>query len=107
LQYFEGQSRWNTEPVIAIHQLKYYFSNAPAETPLVEFVHISGTHWHIEIIFEESKGEIGFNHYEMRSWLGWHHHMLLVAFAHHFLVRLRVRFYEKSPALTIYQVRLL
>jgi hypothetical protein len=33
--------------------------------------------------------------------------MLLVALAHHFLVRLRVRFHEKSPALTVYQVRLL
>ena len=33
--------------------------------------------------------------------------MLLVALAHHFLVRLHVRFHDKSPALTIYQVRLL
>jgi hypothetical protein len=63
--------------------------------------------WPIELIFEEDKGEIGLDHYETRSWLGWHHHMLLVALAHHFLVRLRVRFHEKSPALTVYQVRLL
>ena len=63
--------------------------------------------WPIEIIFEEDKGEIGLDHYETRSWLGWHHHMLLVALAHHFLVRLRVRFHDKSPALTVYQIRLL
>ena len=87
--------------------LKFYFSNAPVETPLIEFVRISGMRWPIEIIFEEDKGEIGLDHYETRSWLGWHHHMLLVALAHHFLVRLRVRFHEKSPALTVYQVRLL
>jgi len=43
----------------------------------------------------------------MRSWLGWHHHMLLVALAHHFLVRLRIRFQHQAPALTVYQVRLL
>lgn len=61
----------------------------------------------IETIFEEAKGEVGFDHYEMRSWIGWHHHMLLVALAHHFLVRLRVRFHDQSPALTVYQVRLL
>jgi hypothetical protein len=42
----------------------------------------------IEIIFEEDKGELRLEHYETRSWLGWHHHMLLVALAHHFLVRL-------------------
>ena len=88
-------------------EVKYYFSNAPADTPLIEFVRISGMRWPIETIFEEAKGEVGFDHYEMRSWLGWHHHMLLVSLAHHFLVRLRIRFQQQSPALTIYQVRLL
>ena len=88
-------------------EIKFYFSNAPVDTPLIEFVRISGMRWPIEIIFEEAKGEVGFDHYEMRSWLGWHHHMLLVALAHHFLVRLRVRFQQLSPALTVYQVRLL
>ena len=87
--------------------IKYYFSNAPADTPLIEFVRISAMRWPIETIFEEAKGEVGFDHYEMRSWVGWHHHMLLVSLAHHFLVRLRIRFHEQSPALTIYQVRLL
>jgi SRSO17 transposase len=88
-------------------ELKFYFSNAPADTPLVDFVRISGMRWPIETIFEETKGELGFDHYEMRSWLGWHHHMLLVALAHHFLVRLRIHFQHLAPALTVYQVRLL
>jgi len=88
-------------------EIKYFFSNAPLDTPLNEFVRISGRRWPIETIFEESKGEVGMDHYEMRSWIGWHHHMLLVSLAHHFLVRLRIRFQEQSPALTIYQVRLL
>jgi SRSO17 transposase len=87
--------------------IKYYFSNAPATTPVIEFVRISGMRWPIETIFKESKGEVGLDHYEMRSWLGWHHHMLLVSLAHHFLVRLRIRFQEQAPALTIYQVRIL
>lgn len=88
-------------------EIKFYFSNAPTQTPLVEFVRISGMRWPIETIFEETKGEVGFDHYEMRSWLGWHHHMLLVALAHHFLVRLRVHFQHQAPALTVYQIRLL
>ena len=87
--------------------VKYYFSNAPTETPLIELVRISGMRWPIETIFEEAKGEIGLDHYELRSWLGWHHHILLVSLAHHFLVRLRIRFQQQAPALTIYQVRLL
>jgi SRSO17 transposase len=88
-------------------EIKYFFSNAPLNTPLEEFVRISGMRWPIETIFEESKGEVGMDHYEMRSWIGWHHHMLLVSLAHHFLVRLRIQFQDQSPALTIYQVRLL
>jgi SRSO17 transposase len=88
-------------------EIKYFFSNAPLNTPLEEFVRISGMRWPIETIFEESKGEVGMDHYEMRSWIGWHHHMLLVALAHHFLVRLRIQFQDQSPALTIYQIRLL
>ena len=88
-------------------ELKFYFSNSPADIPLLDLVRISGLRWPVEIIFEEGKGEIGFDHYETRSWLGWHHHMLLVSLAHHFLVRLRVKLKEKAPALTVYQVRLL
>ena len=88
-------------------EIKYFFSNAPICTPLGEFVRISGMRWPIETIFEEAKGELGMDHYEMRSWIGWHHHMLLVCLAHHFLVRLRIQFQEQAPALTIYQVRIL
>ena len=88
-------------------EIKYYFSNAPVNMPLQEFVRISGMRWPIESIFEESKGAVGMDHYELRSWLGWHHHMLLVSLAHHFLVRLRILFQEQAPALTIYQVHIL
>lgn len=88
-------------------QVKYYLSNAPADLPVAQLVRLSGMRWPIETIFEESKGEIGFDHYETRSWPGWHHHMLLSFLAHHFLVRLRIKFQPQAPALTIYQVRLL
>jgi hypothetical protein len=88
-------------------ELKFYFSNAPADTSLLELVRLSGLRWPIEMIFEEGKGELGFDHYETRSWLGWHHHLVLVSLAHHFLVRLRLKFKDQAPALTLYQVRLL
>lgn len=87
--------------------IKFYFSNAPAQTPLAEFVRLSGLRWPIETVFEESKGAVGLDHYETRSWLGWHHHMTLVAVAHGFLVRMRIVFQELAPALTIYQICLL
>jgi hypothetical protein len=84
--------------------IKFYFSNAPAQTPPAEFVRLSGLRWPIETVFEESKGAVGLDHYETRSWLGWHHHMTLVAVAHGFLVRMRIVFQELAPALTIYQI---
>lgn len=87
--------------------IKFYFSNAPAQTPLTDFIRLSGLRWPIETVLEESKGELGFDQYETRSWLGWHHHMALVALAHFFLVHLRLLFQELAPALTLYQVRLL
>jgi SRSO17 transposase len=86
-------------------EVKYFFSNAPVSIPLAELVRVCGMRWPIETIFEEAKGEVGMDHYEMRSWIGWHHHMLLVSLAHHFLVRLRIQFQEQAPALTIYQIR--
>jgi len=86
-------------------EIKFYLSNAPADAPLSELVRLSGMRWPIEIIFEEGKGEVGLDHYQTRSWLGWLHHMALSFLAHHFLVRLRVKFKTRAPALTIYQVR--
>lgn len=88
-------------------QIKFYLSNAPADIALSELVRLSGMRWPIETTFEEGKGEVGLDHYETRSWLGWHHHMLLSCLAHHFLVRLRVQLKARAPALTLYQVRLL
>jgi SRSO17 transposase len=86
-------------------EVKFYVSNAPWTMHPAEFVRVSGMRWPIETNFEEGKGETGLDHYETRSWLGWHHHILLSCLAHHFLVRLRVRLEARAPALTISQVR--
>ncbi len=88
-------------------EIKYYFSNAPADIDPAELVRMSGMRWPVEIILRAGKVEVGFDHYELRSWIGWHHHMLFVFLAHHFLVRMRIFFKERAPALTVYQVRLL
>ena len=88
-------------------EVKFYLSNAPAGTALRTLVRMSGVRWAVESSFAESKGEVGLDHSETRSWLGWHHHVVLVMLAHHFLVRLRVQLGGVAPALTVEQVRLL
>ena len=82
-------------------EIKYYFSNAPADIDPLELVRISGMRWPVEIIFRAGKVEVGFDHYELRSWLGWHHHMFFAFLAHLFLVRMRIFFKQRAPALTV------
>ncbi len=70
---------------------KYYLSNAPADLALGELVRVSGLRWPIEACFAEGRQELGLDHYETRTWRGWHHHTTLVILAQHFLVRLQRR----------------
>jgi SRSO17 transposase len=72
-------------------ELKVYVSNAPADTPITELVRMAGLRWPVESAIEEGKDALGMDHYEVRSWLGWHHHMTECFLAHHFLVRCQMR----------------
>ena len=75
---------------------KYYLSNAPADTPERALVRVSGLRWPIESCFTEGKSEVGLDHYEVRTWRGWHHHMTLVILAHFFLMRLVLRLNQRE-----------
>jgi SRSO17 transposase len=76
-------------------QVKYYLSNGPAHLQAAVLVRIAGMRWPIETAIEEGKGGLGMDHYEVRSWTGWHHHMTLCLLAHHFLVRTQDRLKKK------------
>src|SRR5215467_11892785 len=75
----------------------YAISNAPVSTPLRTFVWLSGLRWAVEQCFEEGKTELGMDHYEVRKYVGWHHHMLLTMLAHFFLWHLKLKLGKKSP----------
>lgn len=77
-------------------EYKYYLSNAPTTCPPDELVRVSGLRWPIETALEEGKGEVGLDHYETRTWLGWHHHMAQSFMAHLFLIHLRLVFEKES-----------
>jgi SRSO17 transposase len=76
----------------------YYISNASLSTPLRTFVWLSGLRWAIEQCFEEGKTELGMDHYEVRKYPGWHHHMLTTMLAHFFLWHLKLRLGKKSAS---------
>jgi SRSO17 transposase len=71
--------------------IKYWLSNLPDDTPLVELVRLARLRWRVEQDYRELKGALGLDHFEGRGWVGWHHHVTLVSVAHGFLTLERLR----------------
>ena len=59
----------------------------------------------IEASFKRGKGEVGMDEYQVRTWQGWHHHMVLSLMAVWFLIGETHRGQQMTPALTLPQVR--
>jgi SRSO17 transposase len=62
-------------------ELTAYIVFAPQATMLEEVVRVAGSRWTVESGFEEAKGEVGLDHYEVRSWTGWYRHITLAMWA--------------------------
>ena len=77
-------------------KVKYYLSNAAPAVPLLSLVQVGHTRWPVEDCFLQGKQEVGLDAYEVRGWLGWHHHMTLVMMALWFLKLETRRLGEKS-----------
>lgn len=77
-------------------EYSYFASNAPTGARLNLFVWLSGLRWAIEQCFEETKTELGMDHYEVRKFRGWHQHTLTCMLAHFFLWHLKIRLGKKS-----------
>jgi SRSO17 transposase len=75
----------------------YYSSNASPSARLSLFVWLSGRRWAIEQSLEEAKQEVGLEHYEVRKYQGWQHHMLLCMLAHFFLWQILLLFKKTRP----------
>jgi SRSO17 transposase len=78
-------------------QVWYTLSNAPAEVPLRQVAWAHGQRHGVEEVLQAGKGEVGLAHYEVRSWVGWHHHMTLSLLALWFLILEKSRLGEKNP----------
>jgi SRSO17 transposase len=72
-------------------ELAFYACSAPAGTSLVGLVRVAGTRWAVEEGFEQAKGEVGLDHYEVRKWPGWYRHITLALLAHAFLAVTRAQ----------------
>jgi SRSO17 transposase len=94
----EGFERW----VLARRSLDdptdlaYFTVFAPHTMSLAVVVTVAGSRWTIEVGFKTAKGEVGLDHYEVRSWTGWYRHITLALLAHAFLVAIQAS--EKKGA---------
>ena len=70
-------------------ELAYYVCFGPEETALEELVRVAGTRWTIEECFEEAKGQVELDQYEVRKWDGWYRHITLAMLAHAYLAVVR------------------
>ena len=71
---------------------KFHLSNLPASTTRKQLVRVTKLRWRVERDYQEMKGELGLDHFEGRSWRGFHHHAALCAVAHGFLALRRALF---------------
>jgi SRSO17 transposase len=77
--------RWVDEEGRLKHD--YHLSNASAETPVKEFARVANAAHRIEQCIKRGKSEAGMAGYQVRTWLGWHHHITLSLIATWFLVQ--------------------
>jgi SRSO17 transposase len=76
----------------------YWISNLPADTPPERLAKLARLRWMIELDYRQLKGELGLDHYEGRSYTGFHHHCAIVTAAHGFLTLERQNPNRPRPA---------
>jgi SRSO17 transposase len=83
-------------PPHASEPADYWLSTMPADTPIEELVRLAKIRWRIEHDYRELKTGLGLDHFEGRSFAGWHRHVTLAALAQAFCTLLRTD--PKAPA---------
>ena len=76
----------------------YWLSNLPADVHRERLARLARLRWTVELDYRQLKGELGLDHYEGRSYPGFHHHCALVTCAHAFLTLERLDPKARRPA---------
>ena len=76
----------------------YWISNLAHDAEPEQLARLARLRWKIELDYKQLKGQLGLDHYEGRSWLGWYHHTALVTAAHGFLTLERLHPFPPRPA---------
>ncbi len=87
----EAEARWLLVEWRTDGSIRYALSNLPAETPMEHAVELWKSRWHVEQGYQQLKEELGLDHFEGRSWPGFHHHASMCFLAYGFLQLERLR----------------
>jgi len=79
---------------------KFSLSNAPAATSIKRLAYMQCQRLWVERTFEDAKSECGMADYQLRGWLGWHHHMALVMLVMLFMLTERIHNKDQYPLLS-------
>lgn len=82
---------------VASGEIKYFVSNAPPKTALLTLLKVAFSRWNVEHAFRLVKTEIGFGHFEGRSWPGLLRHMILCQVAMLFVAEQTTRLRGEKP----------
>lgn len=77
---------------------KFTLSNLPASTSLKALLRQTKERWRIERTYQDLKGQLGLDHFEGRSFTGWHHHVTIVLCCYAFCVAEHARSFFPSPS---------
>ncbi|HEV2248191.1 MAG TPA: IS701 family transposase [Terriglobia bacterium] len=69
----------------------YYLAHLDRPPTKARCLKLSRSRWHIEQYFQRSKDDLGLDHFEGRSWRGFHHHLVLSAVAYLFILTVYLR----------------
>jgi SRSO17 transposase len=72
-------------------ELAYFWAHAPADAVLADLVRVIGMRWMVEECFQAAKGQVGLDHYQVRSFTGWYRHITLAIAAHSWLTVTAIR----------------
>jgi SRSO17 transposase len=86
IEWPEGESR----------PTKFFLSNLRGRMTKKQIVRTIKERWKTERVYQELKGELGFDHYEGRSFVGWHHHVTVALSCYAFVAAERVRAFSPS-----------
>ena len=87
-------------PAESPQEIKCVLCNAAADTPPLDLARMAASRYWVERAFQDAKSSVGMHEYQLRGWVGWHHHLSLVMLAMLFMLQQKVLLAGQTPLLS-------